>query len=307
MAWTFTEDLATYAAAVGELLGAAPERNTVLLSVLASLTSVGPSTFGPEPPLLGWWSDGGSVSAAILQTPPCPLLMTRLPENSAEQLARALADRGTGLPGINGAEQDATALAEAWRDLTGRTGRASQRQRLYRLSRLIPPDPAPAGAPRVAAVTDAAVVRTWFSAFAAEAGMEALPSALIEDRLSAGLLMLWEAPKRPRGGLSDARAPESSERPRGCLADARTPDSRVEPVSLAGMTAVIAGTARIGPVYTPRQSRGRGYGSAVTAAITQLARKRGAESVVLFTDLANPTSNSIYRRSSVMSPSKTAC
>lgn len=34
----------------------------------------------------------------------------------------------------------------------------------------------------------------------------------------------------------------------------------------------------------------------VTAAITQLANDRGATSVVLFTDLANPISNSPYLR-----------
>jgi predicted GNAT family acetyltransferase len=296
MAWTFTDDVGTYTAAVGGLLSEAPEHNTVLLSVLASLTGVGPAAFGPAPPLLGWWSDRGPVRAAILQTPPHPLLMTGLPDNSADGLARALADRGTGLPGISGAEQDAAALAQAWRDLTGRTGRVSQRQRLYRLSRLIPPDPAPRGAPRIAAIGDTSLIRTWYSAFAAETGTEDLPPALIEERLGAGRLMLWEAPERLRGGLSGARAPDSRERPRGGLSDACAPDSRDEPVSLAGMTAVIAGTARIGPVYTPPQSRGRGYGSAVTAAITQLATSRGAESVVLFTDLANPTSNSIYRR-----------
>jgi predicted GNAT family acetyltransferase len=264
MAWTFTDDIATYNAAVAGLLSEAPERNTVLLSVLASLTGVGTAAFGPMPPLFGWWSDGGPVTAAILHTPPHPLLMTGFPDGSAEQLAMALADRGTGPPGISGAEHDAAALADAWQNLTGQTGRASQRQRLYRLSRLIPPDPAPAGAPRIAAIADAGVIRTWFSAFAAEAGTEETPSALIADRLGAGRLMFWES-----GG---------------------------EPVSLAGMTAVIAGTARIAPVYTPPQSRGRGYGSAVTAAITELARSRGAESVVLFTDLANPTSNSIYRK-----------
>ena len=264
MAWTFTDDVGAYTAAVGRLLSAAPERNTVLLSVLASLTSVGPDAFGAVPPLLGWWSDTGPVSAAILQTPPYPLLMTGLPEGSAEELARALVDRGTDLPGISGAEQDATALAQAWLDLTGRTGRTSQRLRLHRLMRLIPPDPAPAGAPRIAAIADAPVIRTWYSAFATEAGTEETPSAIIDGRLSGGQLVLWE-----------------------------TGD---EPVSMAGMTAVISGTARIGPVYTPPGSRGRGYGSAVTAAITEHARRQGAESVVLFTDLANPTSNSIYRK-----------
>jgi predicted GNAT family acetyltransferase len=52
----------------------------------------------------------------------------------------------------------------------------------------------------------------------------------------------------------------------------------------------------IGPVYTPRNHRGRGYGSAVTAAAAALAHRDGTPDVVLFTDLANPVSNAIYRR-----------
>jgi predicted GNAT family acetyltransferase len=59
---------------------------------------------------------------------------------------------------------------------------------------------------------------------------------------------------------------------------------------------VLGGVARIGPVFTPRRWRGRGYGGAVTTAIGVLAAGRGATSVVLFTDLANPESNSLYLR-----------
>ncbi len=65
---------------------------------------------------------------------------------------------------------------------------------------------------------------------------------------------------------------------------------------MAAMTSVVAGTARLTPVYTLPQQRGRGYGSAVTAAVSQAARDAGAEHVLLFTDLANPTSNSVYQR-----------
>ncbi|MGW0659232.1 GNAT family N-acetyltransferase [Streptodolium elevatio] len=54
--------------------------------------------------------------------------------------------------------------------------------------------------------------------------------------------------------------------------------------------------AHIGPVYTPPEHRGRGYGAAVTAARTEAALAAGADEVLLFTDLANPTSNSIYRK-----------
>jgi predicted GNAT family acetyltransferase len=68
-----------------------------------------------------------------------------------------------------------------------------------------------------------------------------------------------------------------------------------EPVSLAVRRAPAEGSARVGPVYTPPQHRGQGYGSAVTAVATQDVLDDGAVPV-LFTDLANPTSNAIYQR-----------
>ncbi len=268
MAWTLTDDIASYQAAAGGLLRADPVRNTVLLSVLASLVTFGPAAFGQQPPLYGWWSpnDAGvnsrTVTAAILRTPPYALLVTTLPGPSAAQLAGVLADSGTELPGINGREQDATALARAWHERTGRRGQVSQRQRLYQLGDLVRPEPAPHGTARVATVADVAIVRAFYSAFSAEVGDENTPEQLVADRLTAGQLMLWEA-----GGA---------------------------PVSLAGVTGVLEGVARIGPVYTPPRWRGRGYGGAVTGAIGELVRERGAASVVLFTDLANPASNSLY-------------
>jgi predicted GNAT family acetyltransferase len=47
-------------------------------------------------------------------------------------------------------------------------------------------------------------------------------------------------------------------------------------------------------VYTPPSLRGRGYGTAVTAALTRLAFERGHRFAMLFTDVDNPTSNQIY-------------
>jgi predicted GNAT family acetyltransferase len=67
------------------------------------------------------------------------------------------------------------------------------------------------------------------------------------------------------------------------------------PVSMAMLRAPSAGVSRIGPVFTPRNSRGRGYGSAVTAAAAGLALRGGVDEVVLFADLDNPTSNHIYQ------------
>jgi predicted GNAT family acetyltransferase len=42
--------------------------------------------------------------------------------------------------------------------------------------------------------------------------------------------------------------------------------------------------------------RGHGYASAATAAVSQAALEAGLREVVLYTDLANPTSNAVYQR-----------
>ena len=52
---------------------------------------------------------------------------------------------------------------------------------------------------------------------------------------------------------------------------------------------------RIAPVYTPPAHRGRGYGSAVTAAATRAQLDAGRSACYLYTDLANLTSNQLYR------------
>ncbi|WGP13291.1 GNAT family N-acetyltransferase [Streptomyces sp. SH5] len=66
--------------------------------------------------------------------------------------------------------------------------------------------------------------------------------------------------------------------------------------AVAGRTRMLAGTVRVTSVYTPPEFRGRGYGAAVTAESSRAALAKGAAEVLLFTDLANPTSNGVYLR-----------
>jgi len=68
------------------------------------------------------------------------------------------------------------------------------------------------------------------------------------------------------------------------------------PVSFAGLNREMQNVIGVGPVYTPSYFRGRGYASSCVAQISQLALDRGFEKCVLYTNLANPTSNSIYQR-----------
>ena len=82
-----------------------------------------------------------------------------------------------------------------------------------------------------------------------------------------------------------------------------SPDSGVElwvdegaPVSFSGYGGLTPNGIRIGPVYTPPELRRRGYASALVAELTQRLLDSGRKFCFLFTDLANPTSNSIYQR-----------
>jgi predicted GNAT family acetyltransferase len=48
-------------------------------------------------------------------------------------------------------------------------------------------------------------------------------------------------------------------------------------------------------VYTPVDQRGHGYASACVAAVTARELAEPGRTCVLYTDLANPTSNGIYQ------------
>ena len=67
-----------------------------------------------------------------------------------------------------------------------------------------------------------------------------------------------------------------------------------EPVSLVAYGSPTPTGVRIGPVYTPRMHRGRGYASALTAHVSAEQLAAGRSFCFLYTDLANPTSNKIY-------------
>jgi predicted GNAT family acetyltransferase len=266
MPWILTHDLDAYTAAAGPLLMAEPESYTVLLSVLSTLASSGAHTFGSEPPVLGWWESPAGIAAAMLWTRPYPLQLTRLPDPAAAELATALGSGyAASVTDAIGTEADLTAFAAAWSAATGARSRIRQRQRLYRLGVLTPPDPAPEGAPRVATLADESLMSAWEEAFGIETGHTERRSATAgQARLRQGGLLFWEVAG--------------------------------EPAAMAAITPAIAGVARVGLVYTPAANRGRGYGAAVTVAASRLALDRGAESVILFTDLANPTSNALYQR-----------
>ena len=267
MAWQLTEDPETFLAAAGGFLRARAAQNTIVLGAVETLRARGTAAFGDEHPLFGWRAEpGGQVGAAFMHTPPYPVVLTDMDGAVAAQVAAELAGRARRIPAVNAGTEPGSAFAAAWRERTGQAAHTGMRMRLYALGTLVPPDPPPPGAPRTASAADRDLLLAWFDAFHDEAGPPGPRQSerIVADQLSHRGLIFWEHEGRP--------------------------------VSVAGCTRATAGQARVGPVYTPPELRGRGFGGAATAAVTQAALDDGAEGVVLFTDLANPTSNTLYQR-----------
>jgi predicted GNAT family acetyltransferase len=255
------------AAAQDFLVGREAQHNLILgLSTQVRLT---PDLFSEDPPTFATVVDGsGRIVAASIRTPPNNQVLSEVDDLAAvDLLVEDLA--ATQLPGVLGPPRAAARFAARWTELTGRPAWIDVRERIHRLDRVVPPArPAP-GSWRHAAGSDAGLIADWVVAFADEAlpGQPPIgdPHAIAE-RWTAGIyrrMYLWED-----GGRVTSMAGAGGETPNGI---------------------------RIGPVYTPPADRGRGYATSLTAAASQDQLDRGRPFVFLFTDLANPTSNAIYR------------
>jgi len=69
-----------------------------------------------------------------------------------------------------------------------------------------------------------------------------------------------------------------------------------QPVSMAATSRELQTVCGVAVVYTPPYFRGKGYASSCVAKVSQFILDRGFTKCVLYTDLANPTSNSIYQK-----------
>ncbi|MEU9390551.1 GNAT family N-acetyltransferase [Streptomyces sp. NPDC048324] len=265
--WYFLDDLDAFLARAGAFLRSRPALHTVPLTVTEGLRTRGSGHYGGEAPYFGILERDGAVRAACFCTPPYELYVTALAPEEADALALRLAGLGRALTGVNGEAATAAALAEAWRRHTGGTAAERERHRLYRLGTLTEPGPVPKGRPRVAREADRGRLELWYEEFSQAVGAHAAVPAdrWADARLSYGGVTLWE-------------------------------DTDGTPLSMAGVTPMVAGQIRVAPVYTPASLRGRGYAGAVTAEVSRAALAAGAQEVLLFTDLANPTSNALYQR-----------
>jgi hypothetical protein len=256
------DDAATFGAAAGELLTARVD-GTILATVLHAIRH---GRYDDIEPRYAVVRDAtGVVVAAALRTPPWPMLCCGLDPADADALLRHWLQHDPDLPGINATPKVARAIGDAWARRTGGAHALHTAMALHALEAVVAPPHATTGSLRRAGPADEDVVLGWWRAFAAEAHLQRGSTEATRagrELIDGGRAYVWE---------DDG-----------------------EPVSLIGHTVAIEGVPRLGPVYTPPECRGRGYAGHATAELSRRLLAGGARRCVLFTDLANPTSNKIY-------------
>ncbi|HJS97065.1 MAG TPA: GNAT family N-acetyltransferase [Solirubrobacteraceae bacterium] len=258
--FVLTRDAEEFAKRTEGLLSAGLECN-VLATVL--MTVLDGAHRDPPPIFAIGITEHDEVSFASMRTPPWPLLTSPLEPGHAEALVDRWLQHDPDLPGVSGVPKTAQAIAAAWERRTGGTSRRTFSEAMHVLTEVQdPPRPAP-GALRLPRSDERDLLVVWTEEFIGETGLVGAAQAeqMVDARLGKQGLLVWDD-----GG----------------------------PVSLVGVNPAVAGVVRIGPVYTPRPFRGRGYAGSAVAAVSRRALAGGADRCMLFTDLANPTSNKIY-------------
>lgn len=212
---------------------------------------------------------GPEIVGIATLTPGFPMLLSHVEStDTIPALVNAAIRAGLDLSGVMGPSSDAHAFAECWARATGGTFRPGMRQRLLAARSVRAPNDVP-GTCRHMEPADHPLLISWFTAFNIEA--DGLPPEVAQRR---GQAMLDRLDERS-GGLLWV-------------------DPGGDPVSVACYKAPTANGIRIGPVFTPREQRHRGYAGVVTAATTQLMLDRGYAFACLYTDAANGTANHVY-------------
>ena len=259
------ETAADFLESVGEWLITRETINNLILGISERLVA-DPNAY-QNPFFASVKDEAGRVVLAAIMTPPHNLILAgdeTLGQGYAT-LISDLQDNQIDVPGVIGPADIAQGFIEVWRRMTHQTYKLEMRQRVYEL-RTVNMPPMPPGQFRLAHSQDIPQIAAWIQAFEAEAlgEIHELDLARAERLVDRGYMFVWK------------RAEEI--------------------VSMAMKTRPISHSISVGEVYTPPEHRCKGYATALVAQLTQHLLDMGYQFVNLFTDQANPTSNSIYQK-----------
>jgi uncharacterized protein len=255
---TFHEDPAQALDEARSFLAAEPVLNNLILTLLSERAR------HPQPGRYWVASADGTACGVVFQSPlDFQAVATPMDEEVIDAAVDTIAAQEIDLPAVLGDAATASRFAGAWTERHKIGARPEQGQRMYELAE-IQEGRSASGALRQASLDDLDLIVGWMRGFEADTGERPRPDQedAVARRISDGKYWIWQDE---------------------------------EPVSMAFASPAIEGVSRIGAVYTPPERRNYGYAE---SCVRELSRRLLAEGTrcMLYTDLANPTSNSIYRR-----------
>ena len=214
-------------------------------------------------PLLTTVETDDGLACCAIRTPPYRLILTNGNNEAWGALATYLADADPDLPGVNGPSESAAAFSQHWVSVTGRAASRGRSMRILRLDTVSWPENPPPGTFRQAVEADRERLAEWIVALGEEIDDPQDGPSIAAARIRERNLYVWDD-DGVRSMAATARRSRS-----GCS---------------------------VNLVYTPREHRGRGYASAVVAALSDRILQSGFGHCSLYTDATNPTSNKIYEQ-----------
>lgn len=227
-----------------------------------------PHAYGSVDPWFCTVSDKTGIHAVAMRTPPYNVLLAHFsgdPDSSARLLADSISRFSKSIPGVVGEKEIADPFAEYWCDAQGVAVNGKQSQRIYRLvklNRII----LAKGRFRPATEEDKGLVLKWTHSFQDEVFASVNRDEPVRDitgKIAKKEIFLWE---------DDL------------------------PVSMAAKSRPTSKGMTVNYVYTPPELRRQGYATSCVFMACRDILDSGYEFCTLYADLANPISNSIYRR-----------
>lgn len=211
----------------------------------------------------------GRVVGVVVMTPPKKIIMSKIDTDIRAAvicLVDYLRENDVRIPGVVGPAVEAQTFSDCW--VEGRidvSAKLNKRMRVFE-ARTVANLPLSPGEIRFADISDHSLMARWIVGLSEAIGepvsLESAKSRaekLIKDQE----LYVWD-----NGG----------------------------PVSIAGVSRPMRNGTTIGLVYTPPEHRGKGYATSCVLSLTKKLLSDGYSFCSLYTDLANPTSNSIYTK-----------
>ncbi len=211
--------------------------------------------------------EGASLQAAAVLMPPFKLVLSEGDAACLPALVEDLAEDGRAPPGVVGPVAMSEACVAAWTARTGGATRPGIEMVLHALRRLAIGIEAP-GEMRRANPEEIDMLGAWMAQFAAEAGLD---------------------PEERKASAESVANAIERRRMRVWVAYGR-------PVAMADYRSISDDLARIGPVYTVPEARGKGYGTALVATLCETMLRSRIATCLIFADVANPRATGIYRR-----------